>query len=99
MTLSHWRAAAGLAAGAALAACAATAPGALQADAAATSDDAAAIHARLLTLDTHVDVAETIASWENDPGRFTRNQVDLPKMRVGGLDAAFFILYSEQGPL
>ncbi len=63
------------------------------------SDDPAAIHARLFTLDTHVDVGENIASAANDPGGFTVNQVDLPKMRAGGLDAGFFILYAGQGPL
>jgi membrane dipeptidase len=78
--------------------CTATSP-AQKAGAQALSNDPAAVHARLLTLDTHVDVQEDIASADNDPGRITRNQVDLPKMRAGGLDAAFFILYSAQGPL
>ncbi|MEL6360811.1 MAG: membrane dipeptidase, partial [Pseudomonadota bacterium] len=34
-----------------------------------------------------------------DPGGYTPAQVDLPKMRAGGLDAAFFIVYTPQGPM
>ncbi|MGH7560077.1 MAG: membrane dipeptidase [Gemmatimonadales bacterium] len=54
---------------------------------------ARAIHDRVITLDTHVDI---------NPGNFTpaRNytqrlstQVDLPKMEEGGLDAVFLIVY------
>ncbi|MEO1014757.1 MAG: dipeptidase [Pseudomonadota bacterium] len=60
---------------------------------------ALAIHERVMTLDTHVDVPLTFATVKTDPGGFTASQVDLPKMRAGGLDAAFFIVYSPQGPL
>ncbi len=59
---------------------------------------ARAIHTRVLTLDTHVDIPLTYASHEVDPGGFTSAQVDLPKMRAGGLDGAFFIVYIPQGP-
>jgi membrane dipeptidase len=57
---------------------------------------ARAIHERVLTLDTHVDI---------DPGNFTREksyatklptQVNLPAMEEGGLDAAFFIVFVGQ---
>jgi len=58
---------------------------------------AKAIHDRVIALDTHVDIPNNYASHEMDPGGFTSNQVDLPKMRVGGLDAAFFIVYTGQG--
>lgn len=61
---------------------------------------ARAIHERVITLDTHVDI---------DPGEFAGkaknyterldSQVNLPKMEAGGLDAAFFIVYVGQGPL
>ena len=60
---------------------------------------ATAIHERVITLDTHDDI---------DPANFTREcnytqrlatQVDLPKMRQGGLDVAFFIAYVGQGSL
>ncbi|SEW05486.1 membrane dipeptidase [Luteibacter sp. 329MFSha] len=53
-----------------------------------------------LTLDTHVDIP---LSYMEDPkfdaGKDGPLKVDLPKMRRGGLDAAFFVIYVEQGPL
>lgn len=55
------------------------------------------LHDRVLTLDTHVDIGQGYATAALDPGGFTRAQVDLPKMRDGGLDAAFFIVYVGQG--
>lgn len=60
---------------------------------------ARAIHERVMTLDTHVDIPLEYATHEADPGGFTELQNDLPKMRAGGLDAAFFIVYTPQGPL
>ena len=57
------------------------------------------IHDSVLTLDTHVDIPLNYATHEMDPGGFTGAQVDLPKMRAGGVDAAFFVVYSPQGPL
>jgi membrane dipeptidase len=57
------------------------------------------IHERVLALDTHVDIDLKYATSEIDPGGMTTQQVDLPKMRAGGLDAAFFIVYTPQGPL
>jgi membrane dipeptidase len=57
------------------------------------------IHERVIALDTHDDI---------DPANFTTdrnyterldNQVNLPKMVEGGLDASFFIVYVGQGPL
>ena len=61
---------------------------------------ARAIHERVMTLDTHVDI---------DPGSFLpgqlnyaqrlNTQVDLTKMEEGGLDAVFFSIYVGQGPL
>lgn len=58
-----------------------------------------ALHDRLFTLDTHVDIDAGYASEALDPGGFTPAQVDLPKMRAGGLDAAFFIVYVGQGTI
>ncbi|MCB2111923.1 MAG: dipeptidase [Parvularculaceae bacterium] len=60
---------------------------------------ARAIHEKVVTLDTHVDIADDFATYGTDPGGFTKSQVDLPKMRAGGLDAAFFIVYTGHGPL
>ena len=57
---------------------------------------ARAIHERVITLDTHNDI---------DPENFTRgcnytmrltNQVNLPKMKEGGLDVSFMIVYVGQ---
>jgi membrane dipeptidase len=96
MDIAFKRAAAALAA-AALTACA-SGP-AIEQGTVALSADPSGVHARLITLDTHVDIETDLATAANDPGGFTTNQVDLPKMRAGGLDAAFFILYSAYGPL
>src|ERR1700741_5430959 len=58
-----------------------------------------AIHDRVIALDTHDDI---------DPRNFTAEcnytmrlttQVNLPKMKEGGLDASFFIVYVGQGEL
>ena len=66
---------------------------------AALIQKARAIHDRVIALDTHDDI---------NPDNFTRQknytqrldtQVNLPKMKEGGLDAAFFIVYVGQGPL
>jgi membrane dipeptidase len=61
--------------------------------------EARALHGRVLTLDTHVDIGRGYATDQLDPGRFTRAQVDLPKMRAGGLDAKFLIVFTSQGAL
>ena len=55
------------------------------------------IHARVITLDTHNDInpvnfTQLSRNYTTDLG----NQVNLPKMRTGGLDASFFIVYVGQ---
>ncbi|MEM9379054.1 MAG: membrane dipeptidase [Planctomycetota bacterium] len=71
------------------------------------------IHRATLTLDTHKDISTTLASPDlpedpaqaaearlrNDPTVWGTNQVDFPKMRAGGLDVAFYIVYVGQGSL
>jgi microsomal dipeptidase-like Zn-dependent dipeptidase len=58
---------------------------------------ARAIHERVITLDTHVDIPENFATpGEDDPGMLTDRKVDLPKMREGGLDGVFFVVYVGQ---
>ena len=54
------------------------------------------IHQRVLTIDTHDDIPFNFATEEVDPGVRGDRQVDLPKMREGGLDVAFFIVYVGQ---
>jgi len=60
------------------------------------TERARAIHERVITLDTHNDI---------DPSNFTRacnytmnltTQVNLPKMKAGGLDVSFMIVYVGQ---
>lgn len=65
---------------------------------------ASALHERIFTLDTHVDTL-TASLWLTDWDFGSRHdpadgysQCDLPRMREGGLDAAFFAVYLEQGP-
>ena len=55
-----------------------------------------AVHQAVITLDTHVDIPLTYMTDEMDPGTDTDAQVDLAKMEIGGLDAAFFIVYTPQ---
>ncbi len=58
-----------------------------------------AIHQRVMTLDTHVDIQEDMSTNpELDPGTLTDQQVDLVKMEQGGLDAVMFSIYVGQGP-
>ncbi len=61
-----------------------------------SESEAWALHSRLLTMDTHIDLGRDYATHKLDPGRLTAAQNDLPKMRAGGLDAAFLILYTGQ---
>lgn len=60
---------------------------------------ARAIHERVITLDTHVDINASNFTAERNYTQRLDNQVNLPKMIDGGLDAAFFIVYVGQGEL
>lgn len=62
--------------------------------AAEAASAAAGVHARTLTLDTHIDIP-----WPEtpDPAAETLRRVDYPKMRRGGLTAGVFIAYVPQG--
>jgi membrane dipeptidase len=53
------------------------------------------IHERVLTIDTHDDIPFNFATPEVDPLNADR-QVNLEKMRAGGLDVGFFIVYVGQ---
>lgn len=57
------------------------------------------IHERVITLDTHDDINPANFTAERNYTQRLDNQVNLPKMVEGGLDAAFFIVYVGQGPL
>lgn len=57
--------------------------------------DARAIHERVITIDTHDDIPFDFATDSVDPLNADR-QVNLEKMRAGGLDVGFFIVYVGQ---
>ena len=68
------------------------------------SPQAAAIHRKLITLDTHLDTPEWLAvdGWTMEQLHDVHvdyTQVDLPRMKKGGLDGGFFAIYTPQGPL
>jgi membrane dipeptidase len=77
--------------------CAVASPLRAQDDAALVAR-ARAIHDRVMTLDTHVDISPRafLRDSANYVTGVARNQVDLPKMEAGGLDAAFLIVYVGQ---
>lgn len=60
---------------------------------------ARAIHARVLTLDTHNDINPAYFTPECNYTMRLTTQVNLPKMADGGMDVAFLIVYVAQGPL
>tara|TARA_B100001057_G_scaffold101906_1_gene99036 strand:- start:3096 stop:4265 length:1170 start_codon:yes stop_codon:yes gene_type:complete len=63
------------------------------------TDIARAIHERVIALDTHVDINTSNFTIESNYTQDIDTQVNLPKMDAGGLDVAFFIVYTAQGEL
>ncbi|UZK65377.1 dipeptidase [Sphingomonas sp. M1-B02] len=68
------------------------------------AEDPAALHKRLLTLDTHLDTPLHFGreGWRFDARHSPADdisQVDLGRMREGALDGGFFVIYTDQGPL
>lgn len=63
-----------------------------------TTADIEALHERILTLDTHIDIPLNYMT-EIDPEGETELQVDQPKLEQGRLDAGFWIVYTPQGDL
>jgi membrane dipeptidase len=57
------------------------------------------IHDRVIALDTHDDISPANFTPERNYTQDLGNQVNLPKMVKGGLDASFFIVYVGQGQL
>ncbi len=55
------------------------------------------IHSRIITIDTHDDIPGNFATPEVDPGVRGDRRVDIRKMKEGGLDVAFFVVYVGQG--
>ena len=76
-------------------------PAAQQSPAQAAEDPALvakarAIHDRVIALDTHVDISPGNFTAERNYTQELTNQVNLPKMFKGGLDAVFLIVYVGQ---
>ena len=64
---------------------------------------AAALHQRLICLDTHLDAPMNFArpGWDilqRHGGEVDSTQLDYPRMVQGGLDGGFFAIYTPQGP-
>lgn len=57
------------------------------------------IHDRVITLDTHDDINVDNFTAEKNYSQDLETQVNLPKMETGGLDVAWFIVYTGQGDL
>ncbi len=68
---------------------------AAQAAALGVSPAALRLHRRALVLDTHIDTPQRLAFEEKFDlaARNTNGHVDIPRMREGGLDAAFFSIW------
>jgi membrane dipeptidase len=66
---------------------------------AALAARARAIHDRVIALDTHDDINPENFTREKNYTQRLDTQVNLPKMKEGGLDASFFIVYVGQGEL
>ena len=75
----------------------ATTPGPVTLSDAELMDRARAMHERIITIDTHDDIPFNFATAEVDPLNADR-QVNLEKMRAGGLDVGFFIVFVGQTP-
>ena len=72
--------------------------------AARTPATPAEIHDRLMVLDSHLDTPanfhdHTYSIVADNPTKLGSVQVDLPKMKRGGLDGGFWVIYTPQGPL
>ncbi|MDT8429218.1 MAG: dipeptidase [Pseudomonadales bacterium] len=57
------------------------------------------IHERVITLDTHADINTANFTADNNYTMDLDTQVTLPKMIEGGLDVAWFIVYTGQGEM
>ena len=66
---------------------------------AALIQKARAIHDRVIALDTHNDISPENFTRQKNYTQRLDTQVNIPKMKEGGLDASFFIVYVGQGPL
>lgn len=66
--------------------------------------DARAIHERALVLDTHLDTPSffDLPGWkitDRHSVATDTSEVDIPRMKDGGLDGGFWVIYTSSGPL
>ncbi|HPF22888.1 MAG: dipeptidase [Hyphomonas sp.] len=64
----------------------------------------AEIHERLMVLDSHLDTPANLSKpgfdiMADNPTVLGEVQVDLPKMKRGGLDGGYWVIFTPQGPL
>jgi microsomal dipeptidase-like Zn-dependent dipeptidase len=64
-----------------------------------SEEEARAIHDRVITLDTHADISTSNFTPDRNYTMDLSTQVTLPKMDEGGLDVAWFIVYTGQDTL
>lgn len=57
------------------------------------------IHERVIVMDTHVDINTANFAPDTNYIQDLDTQVNLPKMQAGGMDVAWFVVYTGQGPL
>ena len=55
------------------------------------------IHNNIITIDTHDDINIKNFTQSKNYSQDLSNQVTIPKMKKGGLDVAWFVVYSHQG--
>jgi len=57
------------------------------------------VHDEVITIDTHCDINVSNFTEETNYTQRLNTQLDIPKMKEGGLDVAWFIVYTGQGEL
>jgi len=75
-----------------------------QAEAPVVTKQVYQLHQKLLTLDSHLDTPASLdlPGWSIEEGHDVHGdytQVDLPRMKKGGLDGGFWAIYTGQGPV
>ena len=71
----------------------------MKTDSLALIERAKAIHERVITLDTHDDIEVSNFTDSINYTQDLNSQITLPKMKAGGLDVAWFIVYTGQDTL
>jgi membrane dipeptidase len=64
-----------------------------------TPEDVESIHDTIVALDAHLDIEATFFTPEQAEGSGWQKLASLEKIEEGGLGAAFFVAYTDQGPL